>query len=97
MDDQTIRLDLHARKVSVDDATVVNGLRGFEMVPNQFDHQDLNGSCRYAAHRPGTRGGPLEERGRQIVSVLTLPLRAWLGLMRLPRSSTASTTAMFIG
>ena len=50
LDDQPTQLDLDARNVSMDETAVINGLRGFEMVPNRFDDQRLDGSCRYAAH-----------------------------------------------
>ena len=43
-------------------------------VPNRFDDQRLDRSCGYAVHGPGTRGGTLEQGGRQIVSVFDITL-----------------------
>ena len=50
LDDQPAQLDLNTRKVSMDETAVFDGLRGFEMVPNRFDDQRLDLSCRHPAH-----------------------------------------------
>jgi hypothetical protein len=50
MNDQLVRLNLDARDVSIDKTAVINGLRRFEMVPNRFDDQRLDRSCRNTAH-----------------------------------------------
>ena len=50
LDNQSVRLDLNARDVSMDETAVVDRLRGLEMVTNRFDDQHLDLTGRHAAH-----------------------------------------------
>ena len=50
MDDQLAWLDLNARDITIDKTAVVDGQRGFEMVPNRFDDQRLDLGSWYPVH-----------------------------------------------
>src|SRR6266481_4702535 len=49
VDDQLLRPDLDARDVGLDEATVVNRRRRFEMLPNRPYDQHLDVGCRHPA------------------------------------------------
>jgi hypothetical protein len=50
MDDQPVGLDLNARNVSADEASVVNWLRLLEVVSNRAENQTLDLSGRHSVY-----------------------------------------------
>ena len=49
-DDQLLRLHLHARDPGMNEASIVNRLGRFEVLPNRFDDQRLDIRCRHPAY-----------------------------------------------
>jgi hypothetical protein len=54
VDDQLSWLNFNSRHVIFDEISVINRLYEVQMLPNRFDYESLDVSCRYPAHQTNT-------------------------------------------